>query len=44
MPHISVKDGKDIELSSDVLCMMMLNKYTDWEDLVEAHYLELSQI
>lgn len=34
MPYISVKDGKDIQLSTDVLCMMMQNKYADWEDLV----------
>lgn len=36
MPRISVKDGKDIQLSSDVLCMMMQSKYTDWEDLVRT--------
>ena len=38
MPYISVKDGKDIQLSTDVLCMMMQNKYTDWEDLVSIFW------
>lgn len=37
MPRISVKDGKDIQLSTDVLCMMMQNKYADWEDLVSIY-------
>jgi hypothetical protein len=36
MPCISVKDGKDIQLSTDVLCMMMQNKYAEWEDLVSV--------
>ena len=38
MPYISVKDGKDIQLSTDVLCMIMQNKYTDWEDLVSIFW------
>ena len=34
MPRITIKDSKDLFLSTEVLCQLMQNKYGDWEDIV----------
>jgi hypothetical protein len=34
MPYVGIKDGKDVYLNTDVLCLMMQNKYANWEDVV----------
>jgi hypothetical protein len=37
MPYVSVEGCGDLYLNTEVLCLMMADKYATWEDIVSYY-------